>query len=194
MYLQHLTPHTGSIIGLEYDNERAREARTHSPNLIIGASEQLPFPSGSFDVILSHEVLEHVTDDRASVEEMARVLKPGGVILLFVPNLGYPYETHGIYWRGRYYFGNIPLVHYLPTRWRQQLAPHVRAYSLSNLQQLFTGLPVTVLERKIVFGAYDNIIYRFPALGRLLRGVLQWMEKTPLQIFGLSHFWVIEKT
>lgn len=193
MYLQHLTPHAGSIIGLEYDSERAREAHTHSPNLINAASEQLPFTTGSFDVILSHEVLEHVRDDRCSIEEMVRVLKPGGIIVLFVPNLGYPYETHGIYWRGRYHFGNIPLVHYLPARWRKQLAPHVRAYSISDLRQLFQMLPVKILDQEIIFGAYDNIIYRFPTWGRILRAVLQWMEKTPLSIFGLSHFWVIEK-
>ncbi len=193
MYLQHLAPHIRSIVGLEYDIERAREARTRSPELVNGASEQLPFTSGSFDIILSHEVLEHVRDDRDSVEEMVRVLKPGGVILLFVPNLGYPYETHGMYWRGRYHFGNIPLVHYLPARWRRKLAPHVRAYSTSDIKKLFSQLPIKVLEQEIIFGAYDNLIHRFPALGRLLRSLLQWLEKTPLKIFGLSHFWVIEK-
>jgi SAM-dependent methyltransferase len=193
IYLQHLTPFAGSIIGLEYDKERARATHILAPNLINGASEQLPFLNNSFDVILSHEVLEHVSDDHRSVEEMVRVLKPGGVIVLFVPNLGYPYETHGIYWRGQYHFGNIPLVHYLPSRWRQRLVPHVRSYSTSDLKQLFRKLPVKVREQKIIFGAYDNIIYRFPTLGRILRDVLQWLEKTPLKIFGLSHFWVIEK-
>jgi len=193
MYLQHMAPHAGSIIGLEYDLDRAREAHVHAPQLVNGASEELPFITGSFDVILSHEVLEHVRDDRRAVEEMVRVLKPGGVIMLFVPNLGYPFETHGIYWRGRYHFGNIPLVHYLPSRWRKQLAPHVRVYSTSDLEQLFGKLPVKIIERKIVFGAYDNIIYRFPTLGRVLRNALQTMERTPLKIFGLSHFWVIEK-
>jgi len=193
IYLQHLIPHAASIIGLEFDKERAREAHSHAPNLINGASEQLPFSTASFDVILSHEVLEHVNDDYRSVEEMVRVLKSGGVIVLFVPNLGYPYETHGVYWRGRYHFGNIPLVHYLPLRWRQRLIPHVRAYSTFDLEQLFRKLPVKILEQKIIFGAYDNIIYRFPTMGRILRDVLQWMENTSLKMFGLSHFWVIEK-
>ncbi len=193
MYMQHLAPHSGSIVGLEYDMERAREAHFHSPYLINGASEQLPFSNGSFNVILSHEVLEHVRDDRLCVEEMLRVLAPGGVIVLFVPNLGYPFETHGIYWRGHYHFGNFPLIHYLPSRWRKRLIPHVRAYSRSDLERLFDRLAITIKDQKLVFGAYDNIIYRFPTLGRILRRVLQWMEHTPLKLFGLSHFWVIEK-
>ena len=193
MYIKHLAPHVGSIIGLDYDHQRASEAHQHSPQIVNGASEELPFPTNSFDAILSHEVLEHVRDDRSAVEEMLRVLKPGGVIAMFTPNLGYPFETHGVYWRGRYHFGNIPLVHYLPAAWRRKLIPHVRVYSRADITGLFKGLPVKIRDRKIIFGAYDNIIYRSPILGKFLRTILQWMEKTPLQVFGLSHFWVVEK-
>jgi SAM-dependent methyltransferase len=192
MYLQHLAPYCGSIIGLEYDFERARAARDGSP-VINGACEHLPFQSGSVNAILSHEVLEHVQDDRLALQEMVRLLKPGGVIALFVPNLGYPFETHGVYWHGSYHFGNIPLVHYLPARWRKQLIPHVRAYTTSDVDILFSGLPVRILKRTIIFGAYDNIIRRYPTLGHFLRGILHWLESTPLKVFGLSHFWVVEK-
>ncbi len=62
-----------------------------------------------------------------------------------------------------------------------------------DLERLFGGLPIRYVERTIIFGAYDNIIARTAALGRALRGVLQFLERTPLRIFGLSHFWVIEK-
>ena len=61
------------------------------------------------------------------------------------------------------------------------------------MRKLFAGLPVKIIEQTIVFGAYDNIIARFGSLGKILRGVLQFLEKTPLKIFGLSHFWVVEK-
>jgi len=59
--------------------------------------------------------------------------------------------------------------------------------------RLFQGLPVKFVTRTVIFGAYDNIIHRFPQLGRALRVVLQFLERTPLRIFGLSHFWVVEK-
>jgi SAM-dependent methyltransferase len=193
MYLEHLAPQVGSIIGLEFDPERARQAHQHSPHIVNAAAEVLPFEPGVFNAILSHEVLEHVRDDQQSIEEMLRVLKRGGVILLFVPNRGYPFETHGIYWRGHYHFGNIPLVNYLPSSWRNHLAPHVRVYSTGNLKQLFAGLPVNILQQHIIFGAYDNIIYQYPALGQFIRKLLLWLEQTPLKIFGLSHFWVIQK-
>ncbi|NMB88775.1 MAG: class I SAM-dependent methyltransferase, partial [Chloroflexi bacterium] len=58
---------------------------------------------------------------------------------------------------------------------------------------LFDGLPVKIIRRTVIFGAYDNLIARFGPLGRLLRALLQWLEKTPLRFLGLSHFWVVEK-
>lgn len=193
MYVRQLAPYTERVIGMEYDFERASEARQISTRILNAAGEALPLPDESIEFILSHEVLEHVRDDRLAVEEMLRVLRPGGRVALFVPNWGYPFETHGIYWRGRYHFGNAPLVNYLPRRLRDRLAPHVRVYSRRDLKRLFAGLPVIFVEQRVIFGAYDNIIARRPAIGRLLRSVLQGMEKTPLQFFGLSHFWVIEK-
>jgi SAM-dependent methyltransferase len=192
-YLAHLTPDACQAIGLEIDPQRAKEAHQPGVQVVCSAGETLPFPSNSFDLILSNEVLEHVQDDRQAVCEIVRTLRPGGRLVLFCPNRGYPYETHGIYWRGRYHFGNIPLVNYLPRRWRDRLAPHVRVYSWGDLQRLFAGLPVHQIQQTIIFGAYDNIIARSPAIGRLLRSTLQALERTPLKSFGLSHFWVLEK-
>jgi SAM-dependent methyltransferase len=193
MYVAHLLPFGGTVIGLEYDLERARTARQVSANILGAAGEALPFEPDSFDLILSHEVIEHVQDDRAAVREIVRTLRPGGRLVLFCPNRGYPFETHGVYWRGRYHFGNIPLVNYLPRPLRDRLAPHVRVYTRRDLEVLFAGLPVQFISRSIIFGAYDNIIARYPTAGRWLRAVLQGLEKTPFRWFGLSHCWVVEK-
>jgi SAM-dependent methyltransferase len=192
-YLERLAACGGTAIGMEFDLERAREAHRGSPNVSGGAGEALPFPGDTFDLILSHEVLEHVQDDRAAVEEMVRALESGGRLAIFVPNRGYPFETHGIYWRGAYRFGNIPLINYLPRYLRDRLAPHVQIYSRRDLERLFAGLPVRIVKSAYVFGAYDNIIAHWPAFGRAIRGLLQGLEKTPFGVFGLSHFWVVEK-
>jgi len=192
MYVEHLSPLGGTLIGLEYDFERATEARQNSPLIINAAAESLPLPSGTFDLILSHEVIEHVQEDHTAIREIVRALKPGGRAVIFCPNRGYPFETHGIYWKGKYYFGNKLFVNYLPRALRDKLAPHVRVYSKHDMQKLFDGLPVKFIEQTIIFGAYDNIIERFGSLGKVLRSILQFLEKTPLKIFGLSHFWVVE--
>jgi len=201
MYVEHISPFGGTVIGLEYDFERAVEAHINSSLILNAAGEHVPLPSSTFDLILSHEVIEHVQNDRASIQEMVRVLrspdpalgKPGGRAVIFSPNRGYPFETHGIYWNGKYHFGNKLFVNYLPRASRDKLAPHVRVYSKRDMQKLFEGLPVRFIEQTIIFGAYDNIIARFGTFGKVLRTILQFLEKTPLKILGLSHYWVVEK-
>ncbi len=193
MYAERLAQPGGKVIGLEYDFARCLTASTRLERVINAAGEDLPFPEATFDLVLSHEVIEHVRDDAQAVREMVRVLRPGGRLVLFCPNRGYPFETHGIYWRGKYRFGNIPLVNYLPLRWRNRLAPHVRIYTRRDLERLFEGLPVIFLQRTIIYGAYDNLIARFGPPGRGIRAILQALERTPLRVFGLSHFWVVEK-
>ena len=194
MYLKRLAGLAKSAIGLEIEIDRARQAAELGLKVICGAGEQLPLPDDHFDMVLSHEVFEHVRDDQFCIQEIIRVLKPGGRLVLFVPNRGYPFETHGIYWKGKYRFGNIFGVNYLPRRIRNKLAPHVRVYSRGDIEKLLLGQPVRVLERRIIFGAYDNIIARWPVFGKVLRDFLYVLEGTPLRILGLSHFWVIEKT
>lgn len=193
-YLTRLDKQAQQAVGLEIEWERAQQAHQTGPDVVCGVGEFLPFAENMFDLILSHEVLEHVQDDRLAVKEIVRTLRPGGRLVVFVPNRGYPFETHGLYWRGQYYFGNKPLVNYLPRRWRDRLVPHVNVYSRRDLERLFAGLPVQFIERTIIFGAYDNIIARRPGLGKFLRVFLQTLEKTPLRVLGLSHFWVVEKT
>ena len=193
MYVEHLSPFGGTVIGLEYDFERTFEAHANSPHILNAAGEFVPLPASTFDLILSHEVIEHVQDDQTAISEMIRVLKPGGRAVIFCPNRGYPYETHGIYWKGKYYFGNKLFVNYLPRSLRNKLAPHVRVYSKRDMQKLFESLPVKFIEQTIIFGAYDNLIARFGPFGKVLRAILQFLEKTPLKSLGLSHFWVVEK-
>lgn len=194
MYLRHLSDDSSLPVGLDIEFERTQEAYQHTPQVVCAAGEYLPFPDNTYDLTLSHEVLEHVQNDHFAIQEIVRTLKPGGRLVLFCPNRGYPFETHGIYWRGKYHFGNIFLVNYLPRRWRNRLAPHVNVYTRRDLEKLFAGLPVKFIQRGVVFGAYDNLIARFGAAGKALRALLQALEKTPLRALGLSHFWVVEKT
>jgi len=182
------------VEAFDLEPERVKSARQDTPHALVAAAEAIPYRSNLFDTILSHEVIEHVTDDRAAVQEMVRTLKPGGRIVLFCPNRWYPVEQHGHYWKGKYHFGNTPLINYLPDRWRNKLAPHVRTYTARQVRRLFKGLPVRIVHHTRVFGGYDNIIRRYPRLGRLLRCILYTLERTPFRVFGISHLLVIEKT
>ena len=130
--------YTVAVDGFDIELNRVSAARKIIPNALVCAGEHIPYRDNTFDTVLSHEVIEHVKDDRCSVAEMVRVLKPGGRLLLFCPNRWYPFETHGHYWRDEYHFGNTPFINYLPNGLRDRLAPHVRAYSSRGS---YTALP-----------------------------------------------------
>lgn len=193
MYVAAFRRFTDAAYGVDLDWQRAAQAAGHSPNVQVASVEELPFADGSFDAVLSHEVIEHVTDDRAAVAEAVRVLKPGGRLVLYAPNRLYFFETHGFFWRGEYRFGNIPLINWLPDRWRNRFCPHVRAYTARGLRRLLDGLPVKVVAHTQVYPGFDNIVTRHPRLGRWLRRVLYALERTPLRLFGLSHLLVVER-
>jgi SAM-dependent methyltransferase len=189
-FRRRFTPH---VEALDIEAERVALARQDTPHALVAAAEYLPYPDTTFDLVFSNEVIEHVQDDRAAAAEMVRVTKSGGRIIMFCPNRWWFFETHGHYWRGKYHFGNTPLINYLPDPLRNRLAPHVRAYTGHQLRGLFKDQPVRVVEHTRVFPGFDNIAYRSPVLGNLLRGVLYGLESTPLRVFGLSHFLVLEK-
>jgi SAM-dependent methyltransferase len=193
-YLEAFSPFTPHRFGLEVELDRAVKALPTAQGIVQAVGEAVPFPNNTFDFILSNEVIEHVDNDRQTLAEMVRILKPGGRIIIFCPNRWYPVEQHGIFWRGRYKFGNIPLVNYLPNPLRNKLAPHVRTYSAAALRRLYRDLPVRPLHHSRIFGGYDNIENRWPRLGRLLKKTLYTLEKTPFSLLGISHFLVLEKT
>jgi SAM-dependent methyltransferase len=183
-----LTPHAFGV-----DVSLTRLAQAGLPRLVAAEGERLPFRDESFDVLVFNEVIEHVRDDRQTLEDALRVLRPGGQVVIFAPNRLYPFETHGIYVGDRYRFGNFPMVNYLPDRLRDRLVPHARAYTQRDIRALVDGLPARVVVHSYVYPGFDNVAVRRPRLGGLLRQLLYRAEQTPARRLGLSHFVVLEK-
>lgn len=195
MYVRALQDAGAYVWGLDIEHEHAARATAVAPGAGVcqSAGEALPFRDARFDLVLSHEVIEHVQDDRLYAMEMIRVLRRGGRAIIFCPNRLYPFETHGHYWRGGYHFGNTPLINWLPDPARDRLAPHVRAYTRRGLRALFEGLPARIVGHTVVYPGYDNVARRRPELGKLVRRVTYRLEESPLRWFGLSHFLVVER-
>ena len=193
-YVQHLRTMSEKTYGIDIEWDRVSQGATEVPGLVVASGDALPFGESSFDVIIFNEVLEHVTDQQQTLLEAARVLTVGGHIVIFVPNRGFPFETHGIYWRGTYHFGNYPFVNYLPMTWRNKLVPHARVYSSMDIKLLLKGLPFKPIEKTIIYPGFDGIRARHDRLGWLLQNLLHRSEQTPLRMFGLSHFIILERT
>ncbi|MBN2146103.1 MAG: class I SAM-dependent methyltransferase, partial [Anaerolineales bacterium] len=71
----------------------------------------LPYPDQTFDLIVSLHVIEHTQDNELYLRELLRVLRPGGVLFLDVPNRFYSHELHT----------GIPLINLPPTWLRDRL-------------------------------------------------------------------------
>jgi len=56
-----------------------------TPRVVLAHLERLPYAGGSFDLVAALDLLEHLDDDAAGARELARVLTPGGKLLVFVP-------------------------------------------------------------------------------------------------------------
>ncbi|HEX9554607.1 MAG TPA: class I SAM-dependent methyltransferase, partial [Streptosporangiaceae bacterium] len=56
-----------------------------SGQAVAGDATRIPFPDGSFDKVIAAEVLEHLPADQSAMNEIARVLRPGGMAAVTVP-------------------------------------------------------------------------------------------------------------
>jgi SAM-dependent methyltransferase len=194
-YVERFSDFTDDAYGIDIDIARIeRGVAKGTDGLCAGASETLPYADDSFDAVVLNEVIEHVRDDRETIQEALRVTRPGGRVIIFAPNRFYPFETHGVYLGRKYVFGNIPLVNYLPNFLRRRLVPHARAYTRGRLNALTRGLAMRWVKWTVIYPGFDNILESKPALGRTLRRLFYTLEHSWLRRFGLSHLLVLEKT
>lgn len=80
-------PYVTEYLGIEHEatfNATAAGGQGTRPDLTYDG-QRLPFPDATFDTVLNIQVLEHTPRPRALLAEMARVLKPGGLLILLAP-------------------------------------------------------------------------------------------------------------
>ena len=191
-FVRRLREFSPEVCGTDIDRESVKRGTEEGlPNLALALGEYMPFKDGTFDVILLHEVLEHVANDVETLREARRLLATGGKIVVFCPNRLYPFETHGIFLGKKYVFGNMPLVNYLPDPVRNRLVPHARTYSARRLRNVYHKAGLKAEVHAYVFPGFDHVMSRRKLVGRALRWGLYPFENTRLRIFGLSHFVVL---
>lgn len=97
-----------------------------------GSALNLPFKANSFDKAIASEILEHLGNDQKAISEIYRVLKPGGIALISVPNKNYPFLWDPLNWILEKFFSkHVPAnIWWLAGIW----ADHVRLYEESELK------------------------------------------------------------
>lgn len=193
MYVRRFRQCTDDVHGVDVEVDRVKQGALSLPNLAAAVGEHLPYRDASLDVVFLHEVLEHVDNDAETMAEANRVLRPGGHIVIYVPNRLYFFETHGFYLRKRFVFRLLPFINWFPDPIRRIFVPHVRAYRYGDLARLFRPLGLRQVTHGYVYPGFDNVVARHKVVGRVIRAVCHLAENTPLRTFGLSHFLVLQK-
>jgi methionine biosynthesis protein MetW len=115
------------VTGADLSGEAVRRAQGRGVNAIqVNLDRQpLPFAGASFDVVVSDSQIEHRVDYERYLDECVRVLRPGGRLVLCVPNAAH--------WRVRWWLlrGHFPYVEHTPTDWL-----HLRFFALPDLRRL----------------------------------------------------------
>src|ERR1700722_10082699 len=77
------------VYGLDFTFNFLCLAQRNSGGMKLAQADatQMPYRDFAFDAVICSEIAEHIPDDRAAVQEIARVLKPGGLLFFTVPNL-----------------------------------------------------------------------------------------------------------
>lgn len=137
LYLKIIKELSGvKIIGFDLDGESLRLARGYTKDkgvpLVQGRVGALPYKDNSFSKIFSTEVLEHVEDDAGALREIFRILNPGGLLIVTVPNHSYPFLWDPLNWALEHWFGK----HMKSGFWAGIWNMHLRLYYKREIEAL----------------------------------------------------------
>jgi SAM-dependent methyltransferase len=87
----------GAVTGVELSPTSVALARArHSGDVIEGSVLEMPFADASFDLAVSLDVIEHLEDDLAALQELRRTVAPGGALLVTVPAYQWLWSGHDV--------------------------------------------------------------------------------------------------
>ena len=164
------------VVGIETSADRIVEAQMHYGPLPIRLTSgwHLPFQASAFDIVMSFDVFEHIRDSDAHLEEVKRVLTPGGWYLLQTPNKWTNAVFETIRWRSF-------------TRWRED---HCALHSYGQLVRRLTehGFKPQFDQIPVVTPFFRDKVRRY--LGRLGAAVLVIVDLDRLPRHLRTNFYV----
>ncbi|WP_439923020.1 class I SAM-dependent methyltransferase [Nitrobacter sp. JJSN] len=148
-------------------------------------TDNFPLPDASVDAALLNEVLEHVTDEAATLREILRVLRPGGHLVVMSPNRWFPFEGHGMRLLGRDFGFPIPLLPWLPSSWTAH-AMAARNYWPHELRNIVATAGFEIQKVDYVLPVFELYRWLPASVISAYRRLMPQIEKTPLRKFGVS--------
>ncbi|HWT83070.1 MAG TPA: methyltransferase domain-containing protein, partial [Candidatus Methylomirabilis sp.] len=124
-------------VGMDILLPKLRFLRNRHFRLVQGSIFALPFSAHAFEAVLCSEVIEHVSDCPAVFEEMTRVLRPGGTLILGTPDYG-----RWLWWVLEWIYGKI-----LPGAYAHE---HITHYTQASLTDRLIASGYTIQDRRYV--------------------------------------------
>lgn len=138
------------VVGLDLSIRKLRWLRSPGRHLVQADMNHLPFAEGTFDAVICSEVIEHIPREEVRLEEVVRVIRPGGNLILGTPDYG------GWRWPTlEWIYGKVFPGGYV--------SEHVNPYSRPELHSELEHLGLEVLDCQYVGGAAMIFKARVPA-------------------------------
>ena len=162
-------PGAARVVEMDYSYRTgALETSDNRQHAVAASLTEIPIKSASIDLVLCSEVLEHIDDDQSALDELCRVLTPGGWLLISVPTPPAVYDHN-----------------------------HVReGYTAADLTRMLRDRGLGVVEvAYCMYGSFKLVLRGWNRFGRLPRGLLRtlaivdrlWHIGTPMDLIVLSQ-------
>jgi ubiquinone/menaquinone biosynthesis C-methylase UbiE len=155
------------------------------------SAENMKFTADFFDTIITFETIEHIQNLESAVKEMYRVLKPGGTLILTCPNRLFPFENHGVVFRGKEIHGRIPLITYFP--YLHEKYSLARVFSQKSLNTIFVKAGFSLIMFDYLFPTFEHGGNKLQPVLKFLFPLMRKLEYSPLKIFGTSIVGIFRK-
>lgn len=151
------------------------------------SATKLDYPDNTFDLVTSIEVLEHIEELDQALEEIRRVLKPGGRFAFTTPNRWFPFETHGFIYRGRRYPpARAPFLTWIGPLHRR--LADARTFTAAELRRRLDAARFRTRSVDYIMPPFDR-----SSVGRRIRPITDLAERSPLRRFGMALVVTAEK-
>ena len=149
---------------------------------VLFGGHTVPVADSSADIVVCFEVLEHVDDDGFALDEIHRILKPGGEMILSVPNRAWIFETHGarlplLPWN------RVPFFSWLPKRVHDRFA-NARIYGRGEMSGLLARHRFRTLASEYITAPMDVVSAHW--LKSILRRTIFTGDTTQVPFFSTS--------
>jgi 2-polyprenyl-3-methyl-5-hydroxy-6-metoxy-1,4-benzoquinol methylase len=183
---EYIASEFDEVVGIDMERERLEDFRVHTRanpryRVMEMSAAEMGFSNDFFSFITSFEVLEHVADLEKSVQEIARVCRRGGVLIISVPQVWFPFENHGVRLGQTTYERKIPLLPYIrPLHRKYSLA---RVFSSTQMDDLFLSQGLELLATSYVSPQFERAAVNknsWESKIKFLRSILERCETIPI--------------